>query len=514
MQQLVNKVRSERMYFDQTMDDICQGGKLCYPGWLLHRAAQLYSNTVALVFGDDSISYAQLFARACAFSDVLKQRGVEPRDRVVIFIENSPEFYIAYFAAWQIGAVVVPVNIFLGERELAHIIDDAQPKAVITQSDKKELVTHDVVLMQEDMPEVSAGYAGYSQDQLIRLDDNELCALLYTSGTTGVPKGVMLSAENIINNMLQGLSRLQITGSERVLAALPLFHSFAQNTCVWAAILLGCTIILVPKITRRHILDGLRHKPTIFLGVPALYGLLCMLKTAPLDSIKYFISGGDALPNKIRIFFAMLYRRKICNGYGMTEASPFISLDMDDELSPTAMVGRPFVGVDVQIRDEQGNLCSQNDIGRLWVRGKNIMLGYYNAPEETEKIVRNEWLDTGDMAYLDSKGRIVIAGRLKDLIIYKGFNIYPQEIENILISHPNVLRAGVIGKQADSEGEVPVAFVQIKQAENGIETQLMQWCTQHLAAYKIPREFICSVDDLPMTATGKVDKKVLRTQIS
>ncbi len=513
MARIHDTVQKERVHFDRMIDELTQDGKLLYPGWLLFRAAQQFPDKIAIIFGSESITYRELFARASLFSDVLKKQGVMRRDRILLFIENSPHFYISYFAAWQIGAIVVPTNIFLGKRELTHIIEDAKPKLVITQVDKKTLVIHDHILTEEHLPPCPSGYTGYTKDQLARLDQDELCALLYTSGTTGVPKGVMLSAENIIYNMAQGISRIPISDNERTLALLPLFHTLVQNTCVWAALLVGCTVILISKITRKHILDGLNHKPTIFLGVPAIYGLLCLLKTAPLDSVNLFVSGGDALPDKVRIFFAMLYRRKICNGYGLTEASPFISLDMDDDLAPTATVGRPFVGIDVQIRSEDGALRSQGEIGRLWVRGKNVMLGYYNAKEETEKMIKNSWLDTGDMAYLDKQGRIVIAGRLKDLIINKGFNIYPQEIENILTSHPNVMRAAVLGRKVDSEGEVPVAFVQLKEPDDRAAEILEVWCVQNLASYKIPKEFICSTEDLPMTPTGKIDKKALRIKL-
>ena len=170
------------------------------------------------------------------------------RDRVLLFIENSPHFYISYFAAWQIGAIVVPTNIFLGKRELTHIIEDAKPKLVITQVDKKTLVIHDHILTEEHLPPCPSGYTGYTKDQLVRLDPDELCALLYTSGTTGVPKGVMLSADNIIYNMAQGISRIPISDNERTLALLPLFHTLVQNTCVWAAMLVGCTVILIAKM--------------------------------------------------------------------------------------------------------------------------------------------------------------------------------------------------------------------------------------------------------------------------
>jgi long-chain acyl-CoA synthetase len=363
---------------------------------------------------------------------------------------------------------------------------------------------HDIDDVDESMP---------VEDTMVDLEPEELAALLYTSGTTGLPKGVMLSSKNIMTNVLQVAALLGKPADERILGVLPLFHSFAQNTCVWASIFYGITIILVPKIERRYILEGLHHKPTIFLGVPALYGLICLMKTAPLDSVRLFVSGGDALPDKIRSAFGLIYRRKIVNGYGLTETTPVISVNLDDETVPASNVGRPLVGVVCVARNEHDVDLPQGTIGVLWVKGDNVMLGYYNAQESTDKILKNGWLNTGDLGYIDSHGRIVITGREKDLIIHKGFNIYPQEIENVILSYPNAIRAGVVGR-IDEDGEVPVAFVQLRSHEENCERHLRALCAQHLAAYKIPRQFFCDTKDLPATATGKIDKKVLRAQLA
>jgi len=341
---------------------------------------------------------------------------------------------------------------------------------------------------------------------------HEMAVLLYTSGTTGFPKGVMLSSANALINTIQGMPRIDFNRQARVFCVLPLFHSFAQNTCVWASIIRGCTIILVPKIDRRMILKALKHKPDIFLGVPALYGLLCLLKTAPLGSVRYFVSGGDALPDKIRAAFELIYNRKICNGYGLTETSPLIAFDADDRLEPTSTVGRPVIDLAISLRDEHGTEVPQGAVGQLWVKGPNVMLGYYNEPQKTAEVLQDGWLDTGDLAYLDARGKLVMSGRVKDLIIHKGLNIYPQEIENCILTHSAVLRVGVIGKKDESSGEVPIAFVQLRAEHENIEQELKELCRKNLAAYKVPREFMCSIQELPLTATSKVDKKKLRAR--
>ena len=506
---------NEEVYFKDLKEGVTdQSGTLMYVGRLLQRAAQNYPDLKVLIYKDESILYRALYERICAFSKLLKERGLKPRDRVLICFENSPEFYIAYYAVWQAGGVVAPLNTFLKETELAHIIADAKPAFIITQTERIELfektnVPLPPILTQKDMPLELVG----TPDEPIDLEPNEMCALLYTSGTTGLPKGVMLSSRNIMTNVLQGVTRLKIGYRERLFGVLPLFHVFAQNVCVWSGIFVGATIILVPKIDRRYILAALKHKPSGFIAVPALYGLLCLLKTAPIQDVKYFISGGDAMPSKIRCYFELLYRRKICGGYGLTETSPLISADFEDRAQLTSNVGRPAVHLEIEIRDEQGKPLQQGEIGELWVKGDNIMLGYYNAPELTQKVLKDGWLNTGDMMYLDERGKLVITGRTKDLIINKGINIYPQEIENVIMSHPNVIRVGVIGKKTEDAGEIPIAYVQLHNDEKDIEQKLRALCVQHLAPYKVPKTFICSVEELPLTATKKVDKKVLRKKI-
>ena len=507
----------EQQRFDQLYQTVLQDGKLMFAGRLLQRAVQQHGDTTAIIFQDKHISYKKLYALASTLSaKLIKKYGLKPRDRAIICFENLPEFYIAYFALWQAGVIVAPVNTFLKEKELAHIIMHAQPALIMTSSDRVELFEKTEVILPPIITENDIDDVDESteiQDTITDLEPDELAALLYTSGTTGVPKGVMLSSKNIMTNVLQIASILAEPKEERILGVLPLFHSFAQNTCVWAAVFYGITIILVPKIDRRYILESLTHKPTIFLGVPALYGLICLMKTAPLDCVRIFVCGGDALPDKIRSAFAMIYRRKLVNGYGLTETTPVISANLDDETVPAGNVGLPLIGIQCVPRDEHGVDVPQNNIGVLWVKGDNVMLGYYKAPEDTDKVIKDGWFNTGDLGYIDNKGRIVITGREKDLIINKGVNIFPQEIENIILLYPNAIRAGVVGMH-DGDEEVPVAFVQLRSKEEDCERNLKKLCMQHLATYKVPRRFFCDTKELPATATGKVDKKVLRVWLA
>lgn len=504
--------RQEALRFEKYKELIHEDGTILSASKLLQRAAQRFADNVALIFKDKTIGYKELYFRACLFSNTLSAAGIKPRDRVLLMVENSIEFYIAYFGIWQTGAVIAPLNIFLKDAELAHIVQDAQPALVVTTSDRKAAFAAlgvTTILTTEDLDISTPVPSILPEYHITTLHPDEMVALLYTSGTTGFPKGVMLSSKNIMSNILQGGARIPLDFGQRVFGVLPLFHSFAQFACVWASMLTGCTVILVPKIDRRAILDGIIHRPTVFLGVPALYGLLCLLKRVDLSSVEYFISGGDVLPDKIRMGFELIYRRKLCNGYGLTETTPVLAVDLDDELSPTSCVGKPLLGVSCSVRDDKGNELPQGEIGVLWVKGDNVMLGYYNAPDKTAEVLQNGWFNTGDFAKIDARGRIIICGREKDLIIHKGLNIYPPEIENVIMMHKAVIAVGVIGKEDEESGQIPIAYVQVRKKVDGLEKELRDLCNQHLANYKIPRQFVV-VEDLPLTTTGKVDKKVLR----
>jgi long-chain acyl-CoA synthetase len=504
----------EQNRFKSYKEELTVNGQLLYVGRLLQRGANRYGKLPALICNDVTITYQQLYQRAVAFSYVLLKQGVKPGDRVLLFFENSIEFYIGYYAVLQIGAVIVPLNTFLHERELHHIVDDAQPQLIIAAEKLRErLMSNEVTLppvfTEAAMPitcddQQLAAFAIHDRPQ------DEMTALLYTSGTTGLPKGAMLSSRNIITNVIQTLSRLHPEQGDRLFGLLPLFHSFSQNVCVWTALFSGCTIIVVPHIDRRAIIQHLNYKPTYFLGVPVIYGLLCMMRNAPLQSVKMFVCGADALPDKIRSLFALLYGRHIAIGYGLTEASPVVSTALEDEVFVMGDIGKPLIGITCRFKDEHGNDVPEGQVGELVIQGDNVMLGYYRSPEVTAKAIRDGWLYTGDLAYQDKEGRIVITGRSKDLIIHKGFNIYPQEVENVIMSYPNVMRVAVVGVPDEQMGEVPVAYVQLRQEEANSEKHLRDHCRQNLAAYKIPKEFICSTIPLPTTATGKIDKKRLK----
>jgi len=505
-----------------------------YVGTILKIAAERHPQRIALTFCKKNVTYKELYFRSVLLSKKLKQLGVNSGDKVLLLFENSIEFYIAYFAILQVGAVCVPLNVFLHEKELISIINDCKPVAAIVSSTLKVKFDNIQDLNQENVLQVltekDIDFDSLLNDdswvkclnfELNTLAEKDLCLLLYTSGSTGTPKGVMLSSQNVLTNVRQAIARLAMYSnikekllensgllSEKFFAALPLFHVFAQNTCIWFPILVGGTIIVVPKIDRKEILEGLREKPTIFFGVPALYGLLCLMKSAPIESVRLFVSGGDAMNDKIRCAFSMIYGRKICVGYGLTEASPVVAINIIDRETSANVVGKLLANIKAEIRDDNDKILGVGEVGILWLLGNNVMLGYYNSPTETNRILKDGWLNTGDLAKFDKFGNLEIIGRTKDLIIHKGFNIYPQEVENVLLTHPAISKVAVVGRDDTTTGQVPVAFIAIKPGNDEAKLKLKEYCGSYLAAYKVPRKFIY-LDDLPMGSTGKVDKKKL-----
>lgn len=497
--------------FLELQKDLSQNGNLLHVSQLLHRAQTLWPARIALTCDEEQITYQELYRTISSLAHKLKNLGLKPQDRVLILYENSIHFFKAYHAVWHAQAIVVPLNVYLHEKELQHIINDSTPHLIIaseTQKNKLAKISCAVTIVSEDFFDTTPAHETSEQHSY---NNNNCAVILYTSGTTGLPKGVMMSSQAIVTNCLQGIANFDIHGSERIYAALPLFHSYMENAAVWSPLIVGATVIIVPSITRSALLKGLAQKPTVVLGIPHLFGLFALMKTAPFTHVKLFVSGGDALHNKIRMGFELIYNRKITNGYGLTETGPFIAVDISDVRHASGCVGKPMQGISVEIRDHDNVALPPCTEGTLWVKGNNCMLGYYNAPEATAKIIHNGWLNTGDMAYVTTDGSIVLCGRERDLISHKGFKIYPPEVENILTGHSAVTMAAVVGFTRDGV-ESPVAFVASKMNAEQLIPELKELCENSLARYKNPIHFYVR-SELPMTATGKLDKKILRKEL-
>ncbi len=508
-------MEDKKKRFEAMRLSLLDDGKIMHPRGLLKRAAMMWPEREALICGEERVSFEQLFWRACVVATALLDRGVTRGARVLIFYENSIDFYVAYHAAWLAGAVVVPLNSFLQEGELMHIVQDAKPEYAFVSAGLHERFVEAAPTVKVLAVEELLTFGVCHEDVLVQYEDsgNALAALLYTSGTTGVPKGVMLSGEGLLTNALQAVTTLKLGDHERVLAALPLFHSYMQNTCVWSPLLVGATVIIVPKISRKALAKAFSERPSAVLGIPQLFGLLCRMRDFDFSSVALCFCGGDALHAPIKRAFELVYGRRLSNGYGLTEMGPLIAVNLFDGETPEYCVGMPVYGVEVQIRSEEGSVVPSGGVGEVWVRGDNMMMGYYQAPEVTSKIIKDGWLNTGDLGWLTEYGELVISGRSKDLIISKGINIYPQEIEAVISRYPGVLQVAVVGVLQEDE-EVPVAFVMSEDEallSDQASSLLSSHCQKHLAFYKTPRWFIIK-RALPVTSTGKIDKKILRVE--
>jgi len=509
----------EKQRYQELFNGLQHEGSLVYVGQLLKQAAQKWPNKLAVICEDQKISYKELSIKSSNLAEKLKREhpGIKTSDRVVLIYENSVEFYIAYFAIWHIGAIVVPLNIFLLEAEILKIITECEPSLIVIS--QKFLTKFNAVeqlniplILQNDIENLSPLQSTTHREPITK-SANDTAAILYTSGTTGMPKGVMLNSENIIVNAMQAASRFEITSKDVMFCPLPLFHSLPQNTCIWFNLVSGITAIVIAKIDRNSIIQALEHNPTVIMSIPAIYGLFCKIRTLKFTKIRYFFSGGDILSDKIRKYFGLIYKRKICNGYGLTETSPFISVDIDDYLKPTTNVGAPFIGIECAIRDSSMKDLKQGDTGVIWIKGKNVMQGYFKDPTSTAQVIVNGWFNTGDVGFIDDSGKIVITSREKDIIKSKGMQIFPQEIENMLLTNNKITQAAVIAI-SDSEGEYPVAIVESQEHDHeALISALFVLLKQNLAEYKMPKKIIIKTQ-LPLTGTGKIDKKKIKLEIS
>ncbi len=505
--------------FEALRKKLSKDGNFIHPVTLLERAASLWPQKTALVCETNAITFGQLFERAKCYAQILRVKGVVKGDRVLILYENGIDFYVAYHAAWLAGAVVAPLNVFLHEKELEHIIRDAMPRFILvspTLRSKLDPFSAQVNLLSvENLEQESASGLNPADFSLPEISLDECTVLLYTSGTTGFPKGVMLSGRAIMTNCIQGIACFDLTEDERILASLPLFHSYMQIVSVWSPLIVGAIVIVVPRINRKALKEGLEQKPSIILAIPQLFGIFCLMRNLDFSFVKLLFSGGDALHSSIRLGFELLYGRRLGNGYGLTEAAPLVAAHVTDFCARPHYVGRPFLGIELSIRDSKtGVEVKKGEIGVVWAKGDNIMLGYYNAPEATKAVLVDGWLNTGDLGFVDSDGALTLSGREKDLIVNKGINIYPQEIEGVLVKHPYVLLAAVVGFKK-GETEVPVAFVTLSQEgmeHKGGEDELKKFCRENLAAYKVPHRILVR-SSVPLTATGKIDKKELRANL-
>ena len=504
---------------------------------VLEHHARNSSNKEALIFADKRITFAQLDAAANQIANGLTSLGIGYGDKVALTCPNLPYFPMIYFGILKTGASVVPLSVLLKRHEIAYHLQDSDAKAYFCFVGTPE------------MPMGQEGYAGFEMTdscehffmitptftdaspiegtktmgmlmagkspvfQSYFTSPDDTAVIIYTSGTTGRPKGAELTHSNIFLNANLSKDLQDLNYNDKTMLVLPLFHIFGQVVCMIASIYRGSTAVLVPRFDAEMVLSLIQNeKITHFAGVPTMYwGLLSYPEANKFDSssLRVCLSGGAALPVQVLKDFEAKYNVAILEGYGMSEGSPVVTFNHPDRVRKPGSVGTPVWGVEVCIKDENGNELGANEKGELCYRGHNVTKGYYKRPDATAESIKNGWLHSGDIAIRDDDGYYFIVDRTKDMIIRGGFNVYPREVEEVMIQHSAISMVAVIGVPSDEYGEEIKACVVLKPDVSLTEKELIVWTKERIASYKYPRvvEFMSS---LPMGASGKILKRELR----
>jgi malonyl-CoA/methylmalonyl-CoA synthetase len=455
-----------------------------------------------------TLRFGDLHARSNRLAHALASRGLQPGDRVGVYLSNRVEFVDLLLACLKLGLVLVPINILYREREIAHILDDAQPRIVVTTRDAFAAFEGASPL---DATELTAEAAAESSaDVFVRLDGDAPAAIVYTSGTTGRSKGAVLSHNNLLANTVNLVTCWRITASDRYLAVLPLFHvhGLVNGLMTWLAS--GCRMRLVERFDAQRAADWfMTFQPTLFFGVPTVYVRLLELPRELAFAIgarmRLFVSGSAPLPPAVFDEFRTRFGHSILERYGMSETLMNLSNPYAGERR-AGSVGMPLPGLSTRIVRPDGTEAASGEVGELLVRGPNVFNGYWRQPEATAAAFTEGWFRTGDLAERSEDGYYTLRGRRTDLIISGGFNIYPREIEELLLEAPGVREAVVVGVADARRGELPVAYLVTDQPID--PPALEERCRCALASFKVPRAFV-RVEALPRTALGKVQKHLL-----
>lgn len=523
---------------------------------LLKNTAEKYPNKIAIHFNGKELSYQELYDSALKFAGYLQKIGIQKGDRVAIMLPNTPQSVISFYGVMMVGGIVVQTNPMYTERELAFQMKDSGAKAIVAldilfprikKIQGETELEHIIITAIKDYlpfpknlvyPFIQKKQYGYSvkvehkgndhlfteimkhpalQEPIMNINfEEDLAILQYTGGTTGFPKGVMLTHKNLIANtkMCQAWLYKCREGEEIVLGALPFFHVYGMTTVMIFSILQASKMVLIPKPDPEVLLKTIQsQRPTMFPGAPTMYiGILNHpeLSKYDLSSIDSCISGSAPLPVEVQEQFERLTGGKLVEGYGLTESSPVTHANLlwDGE-RVKGSIGLPWPDTLAEIRSvETGEPLPVGEIGELVVKGPQVMKGYWNRPEETQEVLKDGWLHTGDMGYMDEEGYFYIVDRKKDMIIASGYNIYPREIEEVLYEHPAVKEVVVAGVPDPYRGETVKAYIVLKEGATVTEDELNKFARKNLAAYKVPRKYEFR-DELPKTTVGKILRRQL-----
>ncbi|MGH9371036.1 MAG: long-chain-fatty-acid--CoA ligase [Vicinamibacterales bacterium] len=517
---------------------------------VLEHAARQIPDRVAITCGAARLTFGAVDAEATKVAAGLHGLGIAPGDHVALSCPNLPWFPIAYFGILKAGAVVVPLNVLLKPREIAYHLKDSQAKAYLAFEGTNELPLGamaragcdqaeclNLVVMTADpaapspipgaltLAELMKGGVASSFDTRRRRPD-DTAVILYTSGTTGQPKGAELTHENMLLNAVatRDMYLPAMRGGyaqDVALVTLPLFHSTAQTCLMNAGFLGGFRLVLMPRFDPAAALDIMRREDVGFwIGVPTMYwALLQHAKTGTVDTgavaahMRLCVSGGAAMPLEVMRGFEATFSVRIMEGYGLSETSPVACFNQLHQPTKPGTVGQPIFGVEVRCVDGDDRFVPSGQPGEIVIRGPNVMKGYFNRPEATEEAMRHGWFHTGDIGTLDAEGYLTIVDRKKDMIIRGGFNVYPREIEEVMLMHPAIAQVAVVGIPDERLGEEVKAFVVRRADAHVSDSDLIDWCREQMAAYMYPRS-IEFREALPISPTGKVVKRELKPHTS
>jgi len=511
---------------------------------ILHKSALAYPEKTAIAYGEREISYAEFDALSNQFANSLIELDLEKGSRVAIFLPNIPQFIIAYFGVLKAGAVITAMSPFYREREVEHQLRDSGAEAIVALESLYPILAAvgqktkirnviltglgDYSLENALSPTVSntlsfkplVEAASQNRPALQFNPDEDLAALQYTGGTTGISKGAMLTHTNLISNALAFAAWIHgRTAQETFLTALPLFHIYGMTTSMTVPVSLAAKMVLLPRFEPVKAMQAIqRRKVTVFCGVPTMYQML--LESTELDkydltSIRVCISGASTLHPQTQTSFMENTGSFLAEGYGLTEASPVTHCTPVDRTLRTVKVGSiglPLPDTDAKIVDlETGEELAQGETGELAVKGPQVMKGYWEKPEETALVLRDGWLLTGDIAHMDKDGYFFITDRKKDLIKSKNYSVYPRELEDIIYEHPSVKLCAVVGKPDQLAGEIPKAYIVLKEGMAMSAEEIMVFVNEKVASYKSIRE-VEFRKELPISSAGKVLKRVLQSR--
>ncbi len=484
---------------------------------ILTASAERTPDSPAIRLGDAELTYAELDDLSARLATLLREQGVEPGDRVGVMLPNVPEFPVAYYGVLRAGGIVVPMNVLLKRREIAFYLEDSGTKLLLAwhgfvEEARDGAADADAELVEVEPARFAATLEGLEPSpEMVETEEDDTAVILYTSGTTGKPKGAELTHLNLARNAeIASRTTCEVGEGDVVLGALPLFHSFGQTVGMNASLRVGACLTLVPKFDPGEALETMqRDGVTHFYGVPTMFGALLHhpeRESFDTSSLRNCITGGASMPVEVLRGFEEAFGAIVLEGYGLSETSPVASSNHPDRERKPGSIGTPIEGVEMRVVDEDDNPVEQGEVGEVVIRGHNIMKGYWQRPEATAEAMRGGWFHSGDMARVDEDGCFYIVDRKKDLIIRGGYNVYPREVEEVLYEHPKIREAAVVGVPDDEWGEEIGAAVVLHDGEELAPEEVGAYVKERIAAYKYPR-VVWFLDELPKGPTGKILKR-------